>query len=238
MSRDNFQSAYFDYRFLRERGFPEKASIKLVGDRYRLARTERNSLFRGVIVDSIAEARRRKIARPEEISGRRLGVDWYNVLITIESYLRGAPLFIADDGVLRDSSATHGSYRRTAVTEKAFPVILGALVSLSPERVEVFLDSPIAFSGMMAEEIRRGSAGLPFATTAALAHSADYPLKNFEGVVASSDSVILDSASRILDLPRFALETAFGFTPPLLRDLGSSSPSRFGRSSESGSRGS
>jgi len=238
MSIEDFQSAYFDYRYLREKGFPEKASIKLVGDRYRLTRTERNSLFRGVIVDSIAEARIRKIIHPPEVSGQSLGVDWYNVLITIESYLRGVPLFIADDGILRDSSATHGSYRRTAATERAFPVIVDTFASLRPGRVDVFLYSPIAFSGMMAEEIRGRLEGLPFSAAVALARSADYPLKSYEGVVASSDSVILDSAARILDLPRFALETGFGFTPPLLRDLGSASPSRSGRSSETGTPGS
>jgi hypothetical protein len=238
MSIENFRSAYFDFKLFKEKGYPEKASIKLVGDRYRLTRTERNSLFRGVIVDSIADARKRKIIGPSGAAGLRLGVDWYNVLITVESYLRGVPLFIADDGILRDSAATHGSYRRTAATDKAFPVILDALGALRPERVDVFLDSPIAFSGMMAEEIRGRLEDRPFAAEVALARSADFPLKTYRGIVASSDSVILDRAERILDLPRLALEAAFGFTPPLLRDLGSASPSGPARSSGTESPGS
>ena len=36
----------------------------------------------------------------------------------------------------------------------------------------------------------------------ALAASADWPLKRYRGIVASSDSVVLDCASKVLDLPR------------------------------------
>jgi hypothetical protein len=47
----------------------------------------------------------------------------------------------------------------------------------------------------------------------ALAASADWPLKRYPGVVASSDSVVLDSAAKALDLPRHALAWHYGFTP-------------------------
>jgi len=219
MSTSNFRSAYEDYRFLRERDYPEKATLKVVGDRYRLTRSERNSLFRGVLPEKTAEARKRKRARPADIAGENLGVDWYNVLITVESYLRGAPLFLADDGMVRDTAAAHGSYRSTDITENAIREILRGISSLAPGRVDVFLDSPIAFSGIMAEDVRKRSTVLPCPCAVSVAYTADFPLKSYEGIVASSDSVILDSARRVFDLPRHLLEQAFGFTPPLLPDL-------------------
>jgi hypothetical protein len=209
-----------DYRYLKERGFPDKAALKLVGDRYRLSRTGRNCLFRGVIVGAVADSRSRKSVSSHEVEGNALGVDWYNVLITVESHLRGTVLFIADDGLLRDSSAAHGSYRRSALTERAVQEILSAVRSLRPRRVDAFLDSPIAHSASMAEELRSLLGGIPgLGVKVDLAHTADFPLKTYEGIVATSDSVILDSSTRVFDLARFALERGFGFTPLPLQEL-------------------
>ncbi len=196
---------------------------------------ERNALFRGVMPTSACEARKRKIVTVDEVSGESLGLDWYNVLITVESYLRGMPLFISDDGITRDSSATHGSYRRSALTDRAQSAIMETLSSLRPGRLDFFLDSPIAFSAEMAAELRGRLANLSIPTAVALERSADFPLKFYHGIVASSDSVILDSARRICDLPRCVLESRFRFTPPSLPDLSFPSPSAPGRSPASGS---
>jgi hypothetical protein len=233
MSTNYFRDACGDFKYLRERRYPEKATLKLVGDRHRLSRVQRNCLFRGIIIGERADARRRKISAPRDVAGSSLGIDWYNALITVESYLRGVALFISDDGVVRDSSATHGSYRRTGVTERALKEIIDALRELRPGRIDAFLDSPIAFSGAMAEELRERLVICDCPVTVSLSHSADYPLKSFDGPVASSDSVILDSALRILDLPRYVLERGFGFIPPPLLDLFPSDPSEPGQSSGS-----
>ncbi|MGD0725550.1 MAG: DUF434 domain-containing protein [Spirochaetia bacterium] len=224
MSTNLFAMACAEYRYLREKGYPEKATLKLVGDRHRLTRAQRNSMFRGIVVDALAAPRRRKIVLPADVPGSSLGIDWYNVLITVESYLRGSPVFISDDGIVRDSSATHGSYRSSELTARAFQEIVGQLKAMAPSAVDVFLDAPIAFSGLMAEEVRRRLDELPCPTQVSVAHSADYPLKAYEGIVASSDSVILDSAPRILDLPRAVMQRSFRFIPPLLHDLYSFSP--------------
>jgi hypothetical protein len=101
-----------EYRYLLSRGYSDTAALKLVGDRHRLSRLERNCLFRATVNVETAEARRRKMVAPEEVRGRDLGIDWYNVLITVETYLKGGVLFLADDGVTRDAAAVHGSWRR------------------------------------------------------------------------------------------------------------------------------
>jgi hypothetical protein len=218
----SFPEALQDYRFLKNRGYPEKAALKLVGDRWRLDGSERNCLFRGVFAEADCRARRRKLVPPGTVREQALGVDWYNVLITVESYLKGYPVFLADDGVLRDSSGVHGSYRPGKVTEAALRSILAALSLLAPSRLELFLDSPISFSGEMAEDLRR-RAPVPIEVT--VSPSADYPLKSFPGVVATSDSSIIDRAGvqRVVDLARFVLENGYGarvpdmggvFTPP------------------------
>jgi hypothetical protein len=220
MSRIISQQAYLDYKYLRERGFPERASLKLVGDRYRLSTVGRNCLFRGAIPAPVAEARKAKLVTTEMARGMRLAVDWYNVLITVESYLKGSLVFLADDGVVRDAAASHGSWRRGSSTPVALEVLVGALAGLGLERLDVYLDSPIAFSGELASELRERFAEAGVVTfEVSLAPSADWPLKHHGGIIASSDSVVLDQAAAILDLPRVVLASRFGFAPPSLRDL-------------------
>ena len=90
----NFKKPVKDYRYLMEQGYSEKASLKLVGDRYRLSRLERNCLFRGVRTRSVARCRMEKLVDSDILGGANLGVDWYNVLITVESYLKGFPVFL------------------------------------------------------------------------------------------------------------------------------------------------
>jgi hypothetical protein len=230
----NFENSYNDYKYLKERGFSEKASLKLVGDRYRLTRIGRNALFRGVVEESIAAMRSGKIASPEEIAGTPLGIDWYNVLITVESYLKGVLLFVADDGILRDSGSVHGSFRSGPLTQTAISDILEAVRALSPGRVDACLDSPISHSAIMAQELRRRfSSELEIPCEAVLSQSADFPLKTYRGVVASSDSVILDAVEKVFDLPRYVLDIRYSFTPPSLYSLDRRAPGGPGRLYES-----
>jgi hypothetical protein len=219
MSTYFFPEACATYKYLLEKGYPEKATLKLVGDRHRLTRMERNCIFRGVVRATVAESRRAKLIAEEEAADQTVSIDWYNVLITVESHLKGFPLFIAEDGVIRDASATHGSYRHTAVTDRAIQEIVRAITALRPSRIEAYLDAPIAFSGLMAEILRERLRDMPCSSEVSLARSADFPLKSARGIVATSDSAILDSAPRVLDLARCVLSRRFGFTPPLLSRL-------------------
>jgi len=215
----SFQEAIQDYRHLKNRGYPDRAALKLVGDRWRLAGLERNCLFRAVFAEADCRARQAKLVPPGAVRGEALGVDWYNVLITVESYLKGFPVFLADDGVLRDSSGVHGSYRPGRVTEAAQQRILDSLARLEPSRVELFLDSPISFSGHMAEQLRRSEALPPSCPVeVTVSPSADYPLKSFPGVVATSDSSIIDrpAVRQVLDLARFVLESGYGARVPVM----------------------
>ena len=96
----SFQEAIEDYRYLKNRGYPDKAALKLVSDHYRLSAVLRNCLFRGIFAYPDCEHRKAKLITAGDVEGHVLGVDWYNVLITVESYLKGFPIFICDDGLL------------------------------------------------------------------------------------------------------------------------------------------
>jgi hypothetical protein len=216
-----FREAISDYRFLRNRSYPEKAALKLVGDRYRLNGVQRNCLFRAVFPQTDCRRRRGKLVAAEAVAGRSLGIDWYNVLITVESYLRGFPVFVADDGLVRDSSAVHGSYRPGRVTPAAIQRILEAVARLQARSLDLFLDSPISYSGRMADELRGRLVSLGTPCLVEVHPSADYPLKSYAGVVATSDSSIIDreGVRQVLDLPRCVLEQAYGMAPRPVEEL-------------------
>jgi hypothetical protein len=220
----DFNEAIADYRYLRERSYPEQAALKVVGDRYRLTAKQRNLLFRGVLPEPVARARRAKIVAFDSVAGRAIGVDWYNVLIIVESYLKGVAVFLADDGVIRDAAGVHGSYRTGSATERATAAVLEALRDAAPGRVDLYVDAPVAFSGDMAEGLRVKLRGFPFACGVEVAESPDYFLKSYRGIVASADSVILDAAAGVLDLARHSLHRAFGFDPPGISAFAGSDP--------------
>ena len=224
MSTSNFAEACATFRLLREKGYPEKATLKLIGDRHGLSRIQRNCLFRGVVPTETAALRKVKIVAPGAVAGQSVALDWYNVLITVESYLHGHVLYCADDGVVRDASETHGSYRTGPLTPRAVDEIITEIAGLKPSRVDAFLDRPMAFSASMAEDLRSRLSVLSFETEVSLAQSADYPLKASAGIVASSDSALLDRCSRAVDLAGAVLAARFSFHPPAVHELFVESP--------------
>ena len=208
----SFKIAIEDFRYLKNRNYPDKAALKLVSDHHRLNAMQRNCLFRGVFSASDSMLRRAKLAAAEDVKAQLLGVDWYNVLITVESYLKGYPVFISDDRLVRDSSGVHGSYKASKITERGITQILSVLAALNPKRVEIFLDSPISHSGDLAEQLRSSlSRTVSMPHRVSLFPSADYPLKSFGGIVATSDSSIIDrpQVKQVFDLARFVIESSF-----------------------------
>ena len=215
--KNSFEQAAGDYRFLRNRGYPQSGALQLVGNRYRLSTVERHTLFRGVVPDRAGAPRRLKLQPPEALGEQPLGIDWFNVLITVESYLKGLAVFVSDDGVVRDAAGVHASYRPGPVSERAEQEILQAVAALAPTRADLFLDSPISFSGTIAGRLREEWARrLSLPCSVQVVPSADYSLKTYPGIVATSDSAIMDRAARLFDLPRHVVESRFAAKLPAL----------------------
>lgn len=215
-----FSEGLSDYRYFKNKGYPYKSVLKIIGDRYRLSKLQRNCLFRGVPGTDACAATRLKIVRPEDLHGEALGIDWFNVIITVESYLKGYPVFLSDDGIVRDSSGVHGSYSTSRTTVRAIDEIIESLNELRISGFEAFIDSPISHSGDIADNLRISASKdsqKPFDIY--VVKSADYPLKAYEGIVASSDTIVIEHASGVLDLARYVLESGFGYVPPELEDL-------------------
>ncbi|HUX37629.1 MAG TPA: DUF434 domain-containing protein [Rectinemataceae bacterium] len=208
-----------DYRFLLDRGYPERSSGELVGNRRRLEAEGRQMLFRGVASSADSARRRSRLASPA--AGALILLDVYNVAFTLVHYFLGKACFLCSDGLVRDAGANYGRVPREELLHRAF----GEIASyLGPRglRVEAFLDAPVSRSGEHAAALRAAFAAAHLESLVELAASADGAIAARLGalaetpaaahgpvrvLVASSDSVLVDRAPAAWDLGRELLES-------------------------------
>jgi len=174
------RQAASDLAWLLGRSYAPTAALKLVGDHFQLQKRQRMVLQRGVCSPVLAEKRREKMCWPD-----RLVVDGFNVVVATEALLSGGLLVRGTDGLLRDLSSVHGSYRRVEETEEA----LDALCAQLDGRAATWtLDRPVSNSGRLAAMIRaRGF-------DAECVDAADRTLAESGLPVATSDGHLVDRA--------------------------------------------
>ena len=119
----HLQEAATDFRFLLARGYPRKAALALVGNRYGLDETGRRLLHRGVFAPEVAAARRARLRLLREVPGRPLALDGHNVLITLECAARRLPLVAADDGFIRDVGEVSRAFRVSPATDRVLTLM-------------------------------------------------------------------------------------------------------------------
>ncbi len=188
-------------RYLVDRGYPKESAAKFVADHFRLLEWQRFVLIRVVVASAQARMRRTKLVLPEALRGKNVFVDGYNVLIAVESIFEGCPVYLCDDGFLRDIRGIFRSYRRSEVTGLALSEIIDLLASVNPAKVEFLLDKQISMSGNLAAEIRETMAMKGVPGTARTANDVDHQLKVANGVVATGDGNVIDAAFLVVDIP-------------------------------------
>jgi hypothetical protein len=201
----DFQKAAEDFRYLLNRGYPRKATLELVGNRYGLTFDERHLLHRGVFSNSDSRLRREKKISIQEVRNKDLAIDGHNVVITIEAGLSGRPLILGDDGFIRDISGLSGSFKKTETTEKAIQFIIHAIKKIKPRQTLFLFDAPISMSGRLAQEIRSRLKGERLPGDAMAVKVPEKILIGFRGVIATSDTAIIEQSKKVLDLPGYIL---------------------------------
>ena len=207
---ENFTAAATDYLYLLERRYPQKAALKLVGDRFQLFGTERSMLYRGIVAST--QVNNRKNKRLEKIKRNSiLQIDGYNVIRMIGSYLLGRAVFISMDGFLRDASEMHRSTLKTEILDKTMSILIEYLKQAHIDEVYFYIDEPVSKSGELAAQINSLFNIKDIKGEALTTYSPDKILiqTNF-GVVCTADSAIIDNCSvNIFDLPRAILNLYF-----------------------------
>ena len=143
------KNAVSDLSWLFSRGYTIISALKLVGDRYLLTSRQRMAVRRSACSDASLEIRRKKQIEPGSCSGKSLGIDGYNLLITIESAISGGLILVGRDGCYRDLASIHSTYRRVEETIPALTAIMDHVSGLSVEHVDWFLDQPVSNSGRL-----------------------------------------------------------------------------------------
>lgn len=200
------RTAVADYSWLLTRGYAVDSALKLVGDRYDLTVRQRMAVRRSGCCDSSLDGRASKRIASTDAAGRPVGIDGYNLLITIESALSGGVVLIGRDGCYRDLASVHGTYRKVEETVPALTMILDHIAALKTPRIDWYLDRPVSNSGRLKALI----AGLIESRIARdarhakwnieLVNDPDSALKSYPGLIVSSDSVILDACGAWLNL--------------------------------------
>ncbi|MHA1264227.1 MAG: DUF434 domain-containing protein [Candidatus Helarchaeota archaeon] len=196
----NLREAAIDLRFLLNRGYNRKSSIEFVGDKWNLNREERHILYRAIFSAEEIKARQWNEVSIDEITGKIIAIDTYNVLITIESLLKGLLLIISDDLYIRDISKIFNKYRQSIHTLRAIQLILSKLKPFQPKRLLFFLDKNISHSGDLASLINAQLKKYQIEGTAQTVLFADKSVITNGEIVISNDRVILDRALAHLNL--------------------------------------
>jgi len=157
--------------------------------------------MRVVVRSDLAWARRSKLLDLEDLRGQSISIDGYNVIITTESVLGGYPVYLCDDGLLRDSRGIFRGFKASPLTAIALNWILDLLASAGPARTEVLLDQQMSRSGELAEMVRGMMAERQLCGVARTARNVDHLLKTAKRIILTSDGNVIDSVDYIMDLP-------------------------------------
>jgi hypothetical protein len=189
-----------DLRYLLDQGYPRDSAVDFVSNHYRLPLRERHLIARCVFSKQEAVEHRQKIVRAEAVRGKSLGIDGYNVVITLESMLTGKQVVRCDDGFVRDLRAIFGKYKASSATERAIEEILKVVAKSRPSEVTVFFDKQVSRSGELAGKVRYGLMELGLEGDSQAVGGVDFRLRGFD-VVASSDRAVIKRAKAVWDIP-------------------------------------
>jgi hypothetical protein len=196
------KNAVTDVSWLLSRGYTEKSAVKLAGDRYFLKERQRKAVMRCVCSDESLDARRSSKSPSGLLSGKKLFIDGFNLLITIEAALSGGLILEGRDGCYRDIASVHGSYRKMEETQAAIRLTGGFLQKNGVEQVHWVLDKPVSNSGRLSQLMYEMAAENNWPWSVELLYSPDHFLKTSGETVASSDGVVLDEVESWVNLAR------------------------------------
>ncbi|MHC4646135.1 MAG: DUF434 domain-containing protein [Planctomycetota bacterium] len=206
----NLRSAAADFSLLLTKGYAEKSSLKLVGDRFSLTKRQRLAVMRSACSDRQLALRRGRRVSTEEVGGKELAIDGYNVLITIEAAMSGGVIMKGRDGCFRDLAGIHGTYRKVTETIPAVELIGSFLRGIGVSGARWLLDSPVSNSGRLKTLIGELGRHHKCNWRIDLLTSPDAELARTDLIVASSDSVVLDRCKSWVNLARAIIEERIG----------------------------
>lgn len=201
--QQKIKEAIVDMHYLLSRGYAEKSSLQLVGNKHRL-NVRQQQAVRGMSV-SQQQMKRRKSHEItfDNLDTETIIIDGFNLLIILESTLSGAYVFKGLDEAYRDLSGVHGTYKRVQQTESAL-LLVGNL--LKNYKVIWVFDKPVSNSGKLKTMLRETAEQHGFNWEIILENNPDKVLAESGHIVVSADAWVLDRAERWLNLGSYIIE--------------------------------
>lgn len=199
-------------RYLLERGYARPSVIRFVGDRHALSKSQRLFLFRCVYPPQASKDHMRRAVAPEMVEGNPITIDGYNVLLTLSAAMEGRPVYLCDDGFVRDISPRGRSLSPSRLTG-GIGLLMGALQQLRPSRATFIYDRQVSKSGELAKMTMKAFEASQIAIEARTSSRADSEAISAGEILATSDSVIIENAKSAFDLAGYAITRHLGLTP-------------------------
>jgi len=189
-----------DLIYLMSRGYNKSSSLKFISDHYNLGKISRYILARGVYpYDYVIEVSK-KTLKVDSLRGEEVFIDGYNVLITVEAAILGLPLFVGNDGIVRDIRCIFGKYHISETTRNSLGIIVGFLKENEVSSAHFLYDSQVSKSGILSSMTREVMREFRLEGSSKAIKDVDSFLRRCEGVVCTSDSGIIKYLRKMFDL--------------------------------------
>jgi hypothetical protein len=203
--REKLLLALHDMHYLLSKDYPPRATLALVGNRYRLRQRQILALQGMACSATDIENRKRKEVAADRIHGKTIYLDGFNIVIILETLLSDGFIFRGLDGCYRDISSVHGSYKRVRQTQDVLIAVGKALHELGAERVIWIFDAPVSNSGRIKTLCYEIAAAHGFAWDIYLDNAPDKFLIAENRLIASSDAWVLNGCYTWFNLVSFII---------------------------------
>lgn len=158
------------------------------------------------VAQSAVSSRQAKACTAQDLQDATVVIDGFNLLILLEGALSGAYLFKGLDGVYRDISGVHGSYKRVAQSEHAIDLVGQTLATLGVKEVYWYLDKPVSNSGRLKMRLLEKAETAGYDWEVALVYNPDKAVAEHTGITISADGWVIDESTNWFNLTAYLLE--------------------------------
>jgi hypothetical protein len=204
--QDKIKEAITDMCYLLSRGYAQKSSIQLVGNKYRLNARQQQAVQGMSASKQQIKKRQSTCVTLNTLKGQDIIIDGFNLIIILESALSQAYIFKGLDNCYRDLSGVYGTYKRVQQTEQALLLIGSVLKQAEVNSVLWVLDKPVSNSGRLKTRLRELAEQEQYNWNIILENNPDKYLAESASVIITSDAWILDRAETWCNIAGYLIE--------------------------------
>lgn len=203
--QEKLKEAVADMHYFLSRGYGEKATLVLVGNRYRLNSRQQQAVRGMSASQSQIENRKSKETESHNLAGKDIIIDGFNVLILLESILSNAYVFRGLDGFIRDLSSVYGTYKKVKQTAQAIEIVGDFFIKEKIKTAYWLFDKPVSNSGRLKQMIEEIALENHYDWKVELVNNPDKVMAESDLIAITSDAWILDYSKANFNLMHYLL---------------------------------